>query len=109
MCIKFIYVCNYLADRSGLEQKDLLEVLELTNMASPMLVAKGRSIIAQDFQQPNHPLQHIQKDMKLALALSEALDQPVPVASTANESFKLAKRSGFSEHDSSAVYIKSRV
>lgn len=96
------------ADRSGLEQKDLLEVLELTNMASPMLVAKGRAIIEKDFA-PNHPLQHIQKDMKLALALSEALDQPVPVASTANEQFKHAKRSGFGEHDSSAVYLKSRI
>lgn len=31
-----------LADRAGLQQKDVLEVLELTSMACPTLIDKGR-------------------------------------------------------------------
>lgn len=31
-----------LADRAGLQQKDVLEVLELTTMASPMILEKGQ-------------------------------------------------------------------
>lgn len=31
----------FTADRAGLQQKDVLEVLELTNMSSEMLLQKG--------------------------------------------------------------------
>lgn len=31
-----------LADRAGLQQKDVMEVLELTQLACPMLVDKGK-------------------------------------------------------------------
>ena len=31
-----------LADRAGLQQKDVMEVLELTHLACPMLVDKGK-------------------------------------------------------------------
>merc|ERR1712025_1161605 len=64
-----------LADRAGLQQKDVLEVLELTGLACPILLSKGRSIIDGGF--PTHqPLQHMQKDLKLSLNMGDTLEQP---------------------------------
>ena len=96
-----------LADRAGLQQKDILEVLQLTGLACPMLIEKGKAIIDGSFP-PNHPLQHMQKDLKLSLNMGDQLEQPLPLTATANEVFKHAKRLGYGEHDTSAVYIRAR-
>lgn len=96
-----------LADRAGLQQKDVLEVLELTGLACPILLNKGKSIIDGGF--PTHqPLQHMQKDLKLSLNMGDTLEQPLPLTASANEVFKHAKRLGYGEHDVSAVYIRAR-
>jgi len=96
-----------LADRAGLQQKDVLEVLELTGLACPILLNKGKSIIDGGF--PTHqPLQHMQKDLQLSLNMGDTLEQPLPLTASANEVFKHAKRLGYGEHDVSAVYIRAR-
>jgi len=96
-----------LADRAGLQQKDILEVLQLTGLACPMMVDKGKAILDGSFP-PNHPLQHMQKDLKLSLNMGDQLEQPLPLTASANEVFKHAKRLGYGEHDTSAVYIRAR-
>ncbi len=96
-----------LADRAGLQQKDVLEVLELTSLACPLMVTKGKAIIEGGFP-TNHPLMHMQKDLKLALNMGDQLEQPLPLTASANEVFKHAKRLGYGEHDTSAVYIRAR-
>ncbi|XP_059481030.1 cytokine-like nuclear factor N-PAC [Neocloeon triangulifer] len=96
-----------LADRAGLQQKDVLEVLELTSLACPMMIEKSKAIIDGGFQ-TNLPLQHLQKDMKLSLMMGDSLEQPLPLTATANEVFKHAKRLGYGDHDASAVYIRAR-
>lgn len=55
----------------------------------------------------HHPLMHMQKDLKLTLQLSDSVEQPMPITAAANEVYKHAKRNGYGEHDSSAVYVKS--
>jgi len=96
-----------LADRAGLQQKDVLEVLELTGLNCPSILQKGKAIIEGGF--PTHqPLQHMQKDLKLSLNMGDQLEQPLPLTATANEVFKHAKRLGYGEHDVSAVYIRAR-
>lgn len=96
-----------LADRAGLQQKDVLEVLELTGLACPTILGKGKAIIDGGF--PTHqPLQHMQKDLKLSLNMGDQLEQPLPLTASANEVFKHAKRLGYGEHDVSAVYIRAR-
>ncbi|TRY70634.1 hypothetical protein TCAL_17284 [Tigriopus californicus] len=96
-----------LADRAGLQQKDVLEVLGLTSLACPLMVEKGKAIIEGAFP-THHPLQHMQKDLKLALNMGDQLEQPLPLSASANEVFKHAKRLGYGEHDTSAVYIRAR-
>lgn len=57
-----------LADKSGLQQQDLLEVLGLGAMANPMFALKGPSLIQRQYPAA-FPLKHQQKDLRLALAL----------------------------------------
>merc|ERR1712156_1305854 len=83
-----------LADRAGLQQKDVMEVLELTGLACPTILGKGKAIIDGGF--PTHqPLQHMQKDLKLSLNMGDQLEQPLPLTASANEVFKHAKRLGY--------------
>lgn len=97
----------FIASKAGLQQKDVLEVLELTNISSNLMLEKGGVMVKGEF--PTHqPLSHMQKDLRLALGMSESLDQPLPIVATINELFKRAKRAGYSEHDSSAIYLKSK-
>ncbi|XP_055640776.1 cytokine-like nuclear factor N-PAC isoform X2 [Toxorhynchites rutilus septentrionalis] len=96
-----------LADRAGLQQKDVLEVLELTSMSSEMLLQKGNAIIKGEF--PTHqPLKHMQKDLKLALGMADGLEQSLPITAASNEVYKHAKRLGYGSHDASAVYVRAR-
>lgn len=96
-----------LADRAGLNQADLLDVLALTPLASPHLILKGRAMIESTYS-THQPLAHMQKDLKLALGLGDTLEQSLPLTATTNEIFKHAKRLGYANHDVSAVYIRAR-
>ena len=68
---------------------------------------KGKAIIEGGFP-TSHPLKHMQKDLKLGLTMGDQLDQPLPLTASANEVFKHAKRLGYGDHDTSAVYIRAR-
>ncbi len=92
-----------LADKSGLKQSDLLEVLGLGALANPMFALKGPAIQARTYP-PAFPLKHQQKDMRLALALGDQLAQPLPVAAAANEAFKAARALGRGDEDFAAVF-----
>ncbi|XP_046639132.1 putative oxidoreductase GLYR1 homolog [Daphnia pulicaria] len=96
-----------LADRAGLQQRDVLEIFELTTLACPLLLEKGKAILEGAFP-TNLPLQHMQKDLKLSLSMGDQLEQPLPVSAAANEVYKHAKRLGYADHDVSAVYIRAR-
>eukprot|EP00873_Tetraselmis_striata_P006911 jgi/Tetstr1/427175/TSEL_017363.t1 len=92
-----------LADRSGLKQEELLEVLSLGAMNNPLFTMKGPGLIGHSYP-PAFPLKHQQKDMRLALALGDDVDQPLPIAAAANEAYKAAKAAGFGDSDMSAVH-----
>ncbi|KAL3233970.1 hypothetical protein MRX96_022727 [Rhipicephalus microplus] len=70
--------------------------------------SKGQAIIEGTFA-TNMPLQHLQKDLCLAIGIGDQLEQPLPVTAAANEVFKHAKKHGYAEHDASAVYIRTRL
>ncbi|KAK8734192.1 hypothetical protein OTU49_006052, partial [Cherax quadricarinatus] len=96
-----------LADRAGLQQKDVMEIMELTSLACPLMIEKGKAIIEGGF--PTHlPLQHMQKDLRLGMLMGDMLELPLPLTAATNEVFKHAKRLGYGEHDVSSVYIRTR-
>lgn len=92
-----------LADKSGLKQQDLLEVLSLGAMANPMFAMKGPALVGRQYP-PAFPLKHQQKDLRLALALGDQLQQALPVSAAANEQFKVAMAKGLGDSDFAAVY-----
>eukprot|EP00245_Coleochaete_scutata_P000851 TRINITY_DN1100_c0_g2_i1.p1 TRINITY_DN1100_c0_g2~~TRINITY_DN1100_c0_g2_i1.p1 ORF type:complete len:326 (-),score=63.43 TRINITY_DN1100_c0_g2_i1:106-963(-) len=91
------------ADKAGLSQQTLLDVLDLGALANPLFKFKGPAMIAGSHA-PQFPLKHQQKDLRLALALGDELGLAMPVAAAANETFKSAKGLGLGDEDMSAVY-----
>ena len=53
-----------------------------------MVNLKGSAILESNFP-PNFPLRLAQKDLRLALSLSETVHQPIPVIASANELYKV--------------------
>ncbi|SHF54899.1 3-hydroxyisobutyrate dehydrogenase/2-hydroxy-3-oxopropionate reductase [Marinomonas polaris DSM 16579] len=45
------------------------------------------------------PLKYMQKDMRLAIALGDQLEQPLPTAAITNGAFKQAIEAGFADED----------
>mmetsp|Transcript_7010 Transcript_7010/g.16381 ORF Transcript_7010/g.16381 Transcript_7010/m.16381 type:complete len:301 (-) Transcript_7010:240-1142(-) len=92
-----------LCERAQLDCKQLLQVLDLGAMANPMFKLKGPKMLAGEFE-PNFPLQHQQKDLRLAVELGQSLALPLPLATTADAVMKQARDEGHSELDMCAVF-----
>ncbi|GIL77665.1 hypothetical protein Vretimale_6780 [Volvox reticuliferus] len=91
-----------LADKVGLRQQDVIEVVGLGAIAAPMFALKGPTMAARTYN-PAFPLKHQQKDMRLALALGDEVEQPLPMAAAANALYIAARRHGLGDMDFSAV------
>ncbi|KAL1505468.1 hypothetical protein ABEB36_005034 [Hypothenemus hampei] len=97
-----------LADRCGISGQDILNIFNMTNMASPFLTNKAQKIINKDFKEVELSIKNMQKDIRLALGLSNDLMQPLMLASAANEVFKQSRKLGYDDHDCSCIYMKAR-
>ncbi|XP_076810641.1 uncharacterized protein LOC143453254 isoform X2 [Clavelina lepadiformis] len=92
-----------LAEKAGVDQYTLLDVLNLSDIACPLVKTKGAAILEGHFP-ASFPLKHQQKDMRLSLQMGEELEQPLHVAGAANELYKRTKAIGFGDRDMSCVY-----
>lgn len=92
-----------LAQKAGLEQEDVAAILAMGPLASTTVSYKSQAIM-NNKHDPHFPLQHQQKDLRLALDLGDRVEQPLYVAAAANELYKKARRLGYGESDISAVY-----
>lgn len=97
-----------LADRCGISSKDVLNIFKLTNLNCDYLTNKADLIVNKDFKHVEQAIEHMQKDMKLTLDLSDQLKQPLLMTSTANEVYKHARRLGYDGHDASCIYMRTR-
>jgi 3-hydroxyisobutyrate dehydrogenase-like beta-hydroxyacid dehydrogenase len=93
-----------LAKQTGLSVEDYLDVVGAGAMNCPMFQLKGPLMNKGEYG-PAFPLKHAQKDMRLALALGDSVNQPMPVAAAANEVFKTAIAMDHGDHDFSAVHL----
>ncbi|CAH9117994.1 unnamed protein product [Cuscuta epithymum] len=75
-----------LADKSGLDQQTLLDVLNVGPVANPLFKMKGPTMIKHNYS-PRSPLKHSQKDMRLALALGDEVGVSMPLAAATAEVF----------------------
>ncbi|AJE04275.1 NAD(P)-dependent oxidoreductase [Geobacter pickeringii] len=92
-----------LGGKAGLASDDILDVVAAGAMANPMFALKGKLMGEGNFA-PAFPLKHMQKDLRLAVALGERVGQPLFAAATANELFKRASAAGFGAEDFSALF-----
>jgi len=92
-----------LGDKGGLAATEILEVLAAGALANPMFAIKGGLIAEGEFT-PAFPLKHMQKDLRLALALGDILGQSLHSAAAANESFIRARAVGLGDEDFCAVF-----
>ncbi|HEY6837756.1 MAG TPA: NAD(P)-dependent oxidoreductase [Geobacteraceae bacterium] len=92
-----------LGSEAGLDPAAILEVLDAGALANPMFKLKGGAMIQGSFPTA-FPLKHMQKDLRLAVALGDQLGLPLFSAAAADESFKRARRRGCGDEDFSAVY-----
>lgn len=91
-----------LAEESGLESEDLLEVIGLGAIACPLFALKGRPMAGGRYPAA-FPLKHQQKDLRLALDLGDEVAQKLPLAAAANQLYIEARRAGHGDSDFSAV------
>lgn len=91
-----------LAEKSGLELAVLLDLLDAGVVSSPLLRAKGPQLISREYP-ASFPLKHMQKDLRLALALADRVDQPLAVTAAINQAFIKARIDGHGDEDFSAV------
>lgn len=92
-----------LGQKAGLDGQQILDIVDAGAMANPMFKGKGAMLLKEDYT-TSFPLKHMQKDMRLAVALGDQLEHPLPTAAIANEAFKQAIKAGFAEEDIAAVY-----
>ena len=92
-----------LGQKSGLDGQQILDILDAGAMANPMFKGKGAMLLNENYS-TSFPLKHMQKDLRLAIALGDQLEQPLPTAAIANEAFKQAMKAGFADEDIAAVY-----
>jgi len=97
-----------LGDKAGLALADIIDVLGSGALANPMFSLKGGLILQGEFPVA-FPLRHMQKDLRLAVALGDQLDQPLYSAAAANEGFKRAKEMGLGDEDFAALYKAVRL
>jgi len=89
--------------KGGLDGAEILDILDAGAMACPMFRAKGPMLLSGDYP-TSFPLKHMQKDLRLALALSEKLDQNLALTAASNELFKRARIAGHGDEDIGAVF-----
>ena len=92
-----------LGQKAGLNGDQILDIIDAGAIANPMFKGKGAMLLKGDYS-TSFPLKHMQKDIRLAVALGDQLDQPLPTAAIANETFKQAIKAGFADEDIIAVY-----
>lgn len=91
-----------LGKAADLSQESLLQVLQLSAIASPIFNLKAPNVINNTFP-PHFPLKHAQKDMRLALELAAQVGVSLPVSAASNTQYESVLQERGDE-DISAVY-----
>jgi 3-hydroxyisobutyrate dehydrogenase-like beta-hydroxyacid dehydrogenase len=91
-----------LATKAGLDPRDVLGVLEVTDFRSPILSGVGAALVKRDFS-PNFALKHMLKDANLIDRLAQDLNSPIPALAEIRETIKAAVNQGWGEENASAM------
>lgn len=93
-----------LADSMGLDVTQCHEVLNGGAAQSFMFQDRGSRMVAEEFHEARSALNIFVKDMGLVTDAARKAEQPVPLASAAEQLYVRGRREGFGLHDDSVVY-----
>ncbi len=91
-----------LAEKAGLNPRDVLGVFEVTDFKSPILSGVGDALCRRDFS-PSFYLKLMLKDANLISEFAQDLNVPVPAASVIRETIKTAVNRGYGELNAFAL------
>ena len=91
-----------LAERAGLDLRDVLEVLRVTDFRSPIFDGVGAAVLAGDYS-PSFALKLMFKDALLVTAFADRLRSPIPGTKATLKTIKKAVDAGWGEENASAL------
>lgn len=93
MTLSLLALCEgiHLAEKSGINCSDLLDVIGQGAFANAMFEIKGRNILKENFE-THFPLKHAQKDIRYAISLAEKKGAVLPVTAVANEIYRSVRK-----------------
>ena len=91
-----------LAQKAGLDQNTVMEVVKVADFRSLLLVSNGRNILKRNFS-PSFALKLMLKDADLIAKFSESLESPTPALPVVQKNLEKAVALGFGEENASAI------
>src|SRR4029078_2248458 len=91
-----------LAQKAGLDLNNVMEVVKVADLRSPLLVRNGKNILKRDFS-TSFALKLMLKDTGLIEKFAETLQSPTPALRVAEKNLKSAVALGFGEENASAL------
>jgi 3-hydroxyisobutyrate dehydrogenase-like beta-hydroxyacid dehydrogenase len=91
-----------LAQKAGLDLDTVMEVVNVADFRSPLLVSNGRNILKRDFS-PSFALKLMLKDADLIQKFGEELQSPLPGLRVIKKNLASAVALGFGKDNASAV------
>jgi 3-hydroxyisobutyrate dehydrogenase-like beta-hydroxyacid dehydrogenase len=91
-----------LAVKAGLNPKDVLGVLDVTDFKSPIFSGVGRALCKRDFS-PSFYLKLMLKDANLISSFAQELNVATPASAATREVIKAAVNKGWGEENASAM------
>jgi glyoxylate/succinic semialdehyde reductase len=94
-----------MAMKSGLNPRQVLEVLDVVDFSSPFFKGVGSGVLDRNFDEVFFALKWLLKDANLVASFAQGLNAPIPAASATRELIKAGVNSGWGEQNCSA-YLK---
>lgn len=91
-----------LASKAGLDLREVLGVLAVTDFKSPIFDGVGAAVLAGDYS-PSFALKLMLKDARLVLAFAGRLNAPIPGARATLTTIEKAVEAGWGEENASAL------
>lgn len=91
-----------LAKKAHINPHTLLEIISHSHLNAPIYQTKGASMLEHNFT-PRFFIEHLMKDINLALDVAKSFSVPMPANETAQQLFVKAINAGLAKEDYSAI------